>query len=162
MSFVDAQTITPFASIQLTPTVTNAAYSTGYSVGGLLTFPFAARSDARYGNTGGLVQAAVATIASGATPALDLILFNAIPSASTVADHGTVTISSADAAKVQGVVHLSDASTAGVGIVQGQQAATPFALPKGSTTLYGVLVARSAASLASPTDLTLTISILQN
>lgn len=155
---IDANITTPAISQQFTPTVTASAYTSGFSMGGLLTVTGATRGPF----AGGLIQAATVSFKSNVVPALDLILFNASPTGSTTADFGAVAIVAADLAKVIGVIHLTDTTSLGsTGFVQGQNQALPFVLGSG-TTLYGLLVVRATPTLASTTDVTVTLQILQN
>lgn len=149
------------ASIQVTPTVQAAAYAAGASVGGLLTFAGAARTA---GGTG-LAQSATCTFTSGVIPSLDLVLFNATPGGGTITDRVAVAIANADLAKVVGALHLTDSVLLGASapsLVQGQTAALPFDLPAGATTLYGVLICRTAVTLTSTTDALVSLVVLQD
>jgi hypothetical protein len=148
------------AAIQVAPTVQAAVYAAGAAIGGLLTFAGAARVAAG----SGLAQAATVTFASGIIPSLDLVLFNATPGGGTITDRVAVAIATADLAKVAGVIHLTDNALLGAAapsVVQGETAALPFKLPAG-TSLFGVLVTRTAVSLGSTTDATVTLNVLQD
>ena len=147
------------ATVQVTPTVQAAAYAAGATIGGLLTFANAARTAGS-----GLVQTATVTFASGVIPSLDLILFNASPAGGTITDKVALAVASTDLAKVEGVVHIADPILLGASspsVVQGVSAALPFKVASG-TTLYGVLVTRSAVTLGSTSDATVTINVLQD
>jgi hypothetical protein len=138
------------------PAVTTTAYASGNVVGGLLTFTGAARAAAG----AGLIQAASVLSKSVQTAALDLLVFSANPSASTFTDHSAVSINSADTDKLVGVIHLTDWSALGTAsIAQAVSAGLPFKLASG-TSLYGVLVARAAMTLASTSDLTPSLRII--
>lgn len=156
---IDAAIITPATSIQLIPTVSATSYASGNIVGGLLTFTGSARSN--YPFAAGLIQSATATFRSGVTPALDLIVFSSMP-AGTYTDNTALAVPVGDLADVVGVIHLTDATVLGsTSIMQSQQQAMPFVCV-GSTTLYGVVVMRATATLASTSDMTLTVQILQD
>ena len=150
------------AQIQLTPTVQAAAYVAGTVIGGLLTFAGAARI---LGGTG-LVQAASCCFASGVVPSLDLVLFSASPSGSTVTDRTALAVVAADLAKVIGVIHCNDGILLGAAspsVMQGQQQAVPFDCVVGSSTIYGALVVRSTTvTLGSTTDATINLFVLQS
>jgi hypothetical protein len=146
-------------NIQLTPAVTAVAYSTGYDVGGVLTFTNAGRATVGTG----LVQAVTATFASGVVPSLDLVLFNANPTSSTLTNATTAAIATADLPKVIGVIHMTDTTLLGTSspsLVQAQTQALPFAGTAG--TIYGALIIRTAVTLGSTTDLTVTARFLQD
>ena len=148
------------AQVQVVPVVQAAAYAAGATIGGLLTFASASRTAAG----SGLIQAVTATFISGVVPSLDLVLFNVAPGGGTITDKVALAVAAADLAKVIGVVHLSDAALLGAAtpsIVQGENAALPFRLASGST-IYGALVTRSAVTLTSVADVTITLSIMQD
>jgi hypothetical protein len=65
-------TITYTRAVQVIPSVTASAYTSGQSVGGLMTFA----SLARVSGWGGLVQTVTAVSNSGVAAAMDLILFS--------------------------------------------------------------------------------------
>jgi hypothetical protein len=148
------------AQIQVVPTVTAAAYAAGNCIGGLLTFAAAARLAAG----SGMIQAATCTFVSGVIPSLDLVLFNATPSGGTITDKTALAVATADLAKVIGVVHLTDNALLGAttpSVVQGETAALPFKLASGQA-IYGALVTRTAITLTSTSDATVTLSVLQD
>ena len=98
---------------------------------------------------------------SGVTPAVDLVLFSANPTGSTITDHSAVAIVAADLGKVVGVMHLTDATALGsTSVMQSQQQALPFILAAGSSTLYATIITRSTAVLTSTSDMTVTIQVL--
>jgi hypothetical protein len=145
---------------QVTPAVQAASYASGASIGGLLSFTNAARAAAG----SGLIQACTASFASGVQPTMDVVFFNATPSGSTVTDKTAVSVATADLSKVIGVIHLSDFTLLGISAPsfgQAQQQSLPFTLPSG-TTVYAVVIARSAITLTSTSDMTASIRILQD
>lgn len=138
-------------SISLTPTVQAATYATGIVIGGLLTFANATRT----GSLSGLIQAVRATFASGITPSLDFIPFNANPASSTITDKTALAIAGADLSKVLPTIQLTNAISLGTpSMMQAVQQAYEFVLASG-TTLYGCVVQRTAAgvTLGSTTDM---------
>lgn len=148
------------AQIQVVPTVQAAAYAAGATVGGLLTFAAAARISAG----SGFAQAATVAFHSGVVPNLDLFLFTANPTASTITDKVAVAVATADEAKVFGVINISSGTLLGAtapSFNQGETQAMPFKLPSG-TTVYGALVTRTAITLTSTSDATVTLSVLQD
>ena len=143
---------------QVIPPVTAGAYAVGASIGGLLIFNYIAPV------SGGsaIIQGASVTFASGVVPSTDLVLFSSSPSASTIMDHTAAAIAAADLPKVIGVLHLVDATLLGAGapsIMQATAAVMPFDLKTG-TILYGVLIARAAATLGSTTDVIISLNVL--
>lgn len=139
-----------------TPTVSTTAYASGNVVGSLITFTGAARLAAG----SGLIQAASVMSKSAQTAALDLLIFSANPSASTFTDKAAVAINAADLDKLVGVIHLTDWSALGTAsIAQAVGGGLPFKLASG-TSIYGVLVARAAITLASTSDLTPSLRII--
>lgn len=140
-------------------TVTAGAYVTGNVVGGLLTLTSAVAS------AGGQawVQSAIAAFKSGVVPALDIILFNDNPTASTFTDNAAIAINTADLGKVRGVIHVSDytlGAAATMSIGQAQNQGEPIVLV--GTSLYVVVVARASATLGSTSDLILTMTLARN
>jgi len=148
------------AVIQATPAVQAAAYAPSQSVGGLITLT----GSARIAGGSGLVQAVTAAFTSGSQPFLDVILFNANPTASTLTDRSMVAIAAADAAKVVGVVQLTTAILLGAtapSFVQGELLAMPFKLPAG-TALYACVVTRTAITPTGTADMILSVNVLQD
>jgi hypothetical protein len=139
------------------PTVsTSPAYTSGDVIGGKLTFSSAVPA------AGGaaLMQAVTINCKSAQTGAMDLILFNADPTATTFTDNAALAVNAADQSKVIGVVKISDWTNLGTpSVAQANNLALPLVLP--TTSLFGVLVARSAPTLVSTSDLTIVTRIIQ-
>jgi len=149
---------TTYPQVQVTPTVQAAAYAVGACIGGLLTFQNAVSS----AGGAGIVQGASVTFASGVVPSMDLILLLAAPTGGTITDRVALAILPADLGKVVGVLHLTDTTLLGAtspSIVQATTAVMPIEVPAGYG-LYGVLVARTAVTLGSTTDIIVSISML--
>jgi len=149
-------------TVSLTPTslavTASSAYSSGQFLGGLLTFTSATRLSAG----SGLLQTAILADASKQNALVDLILFNANPSSTTVTDKTTADIAAADLPKVIGVAHITDCislSTRGLCLAQTQ--AIPVTLASG-TTLYGVMVVRGTPTYPSTSAVGLTLTFLQD
>lgn len=146
-----------YGKAQGAPTIHNSAYSAGQGIGGLLTW--AGLNSAT--GFGGLVQSVTVTFASGITPLLDLVVFDANPTGSTVGDQATFSVATADLGKVVGVVHLSDLTQLGTpAFLQGQTAQVPVEAVTGGT-VYGVLVMRSAATPGGTSDMIVTVRTVQ-
>lgn len=147
-----------FPQIQLTPTVQAAAYAAGQGIGGLLTFGSAVTEVAG----SAMVQAVTVTFASGVQPQLDLVLFTAAPTASTVTDRVTTAIVAADLAKIICVLHLTDATLLGAtspSVVQASGQVAPFDL-SGGLAIYGVLITRTAVTLGATNDVIVSLNLL--
>lgn len=147
-----------FPHLQLWPTVQAAAYTAGNCIGGLLTFQNAVNG------IGGaaIVQSATVTFLNGAVPTLDLILFAAQPSASTITDRTAIAVNAADVAKVLGVLHLTDATLLGASapsVVQCGTQVLPITVGS-AVNMYGALVARSAVTPGSTSDVCLSLNLL--
>lgn len=128
----------PTFAQQITQTVSALAYSAGQAVGGLMTFNASARSPLYSGNAAALTIA----LPDAQIPTLDVVVFNANPTTSTITNGQTVAISAADQAKEIGVLHVSDCTGAQT-ICQTQQWSIPYQLAGTSTTLYAVVIARN-------------------
>jgi hypothetical protein len=145
------------ASQTLAQTVQAAAYASGNSVGGLLSFTAAART----GRSTGLVQAITLAMPDALNLTLDVVLFNANPTASTITDKTAIAIATADTGKMIGVVHISDCTSYSVPtLCQAQTVTLPFALPSGQT-LYAAVVSR-AAFTPTGTSWSATLTTLQD
>jgi hypothetical protein len=144
--------------VNAVPTVTVGAYATGQVVGALLSFGGVSRLAAG----DGLAQEVLIYCKSAQTTAFDVVLFHTSPTASTFTNAIALTVNAADFDKVLGVVHLSDwTNLGGVSVAQAINLARPYKVGAG-TTIYGVLVARSAPTLASVSDITVSLKVLPN
>ncbi len=146
------------AVISQSPTVSaSPAYSTGDVIGTKLTF---AASVLAAGGSG-LIQAVTLNCKSAQTGAMDLVLFNADPAASTFTDNAALAVNAADFDKVVGVIRLNDWTNLGTpSACQANNLALPFALV--GTSLFGVLVARSTPTLGSTSDVTISMRVIRN
>jgi len=142
------------------PTVTaSAAYASGNCIGGLLTFAGVVRGN----NITGILQQAGVFCKSAQTGAVDLVLFSANPTASTLTDKTNLAIAAADFDKVIGVAHITDWTSLGTpSFAQALGLAMPFAPASGGTTIYGVLVARSTPTFASTSDVEVYVKALDD
>jgi hypothetical protein len=155
-------------AISQIPTVSaSPAYSTGdvigQKAGGGTGAPLVFAAAVLSAGGSGLVQSITIDCKSApsGSPAMDLILFNADPSASTFTDNVALAVNAADFDKVIGVVHISDWTNLGTpSFAQAQNLALPFTLA--ATSLFGVLVARSTPTLGSTSDLTISVNVIRN
>jgi hypothetical protein len=150
-------TLVDIAVITQNPTVsTSPAYSAGDVVGTKLTFTNGVLS------AGGkaMLQAVTVNCKSAQTAALDLILFNDDPAASTFTDNAAVAVAAADWDKVFTVVHITDWANLGTpSIAQAKNEAFPYTSV--AKTMYGVLVARAAMTLASTSDIRVAVRTIR-
>lgn len=141
--------------IQTSPTITATSYSAGQDIGGAISFSGATRLSAG----SGVIQSVGISDKAKQSAAIDLIFFNAAPSAPT--DHATFNPSSSDIAKIIGIVSVTASnysafsanSTAFVGNI-----GLPFTLTSG-TTLNCVAVSRGTPTYASTSDLQISCGI---
>jgi len=144
------------SSQSVTPTVSTTAYVAGYEMGGLQTYASLIRS----GQTTGLIQKVALQFNDSQTASTDAIFFNANPTNTTFTDHAALAIAAADVTKVIGVAHVNDCSSLGTpSLCQAQNLAIPITA---SGSIYVVLVTRGTPTLASTSDLTVLISMVQN
>jgi len=148
------------AVVSAIPAVTAVAYTAGQVIGNLMTFAGMARAA---GGTG-LLQDVAIQAKSIQTVAVDLVLFNAAPAASTVTNAVALSIADEDVSKVVGVVHLDDWTSLGAtSYAQAGQLARAYKCATGVSDLFGALVARgTTAALGSTTDLQVVVTGLQD
>ena len=150
-------TVSNVVEVSQTPVVSASPdYSTGDVIGAKLTFAGAVLE------AGGsaLFQAVTIGCKVANTAAMDLILFNADPSASTFTDNAALDINAADQAKWINTIHITDWTSGGtpsLGLAKND--AFPFSLA--GTALYGVLVARGTVNLASTSDITVSVRLVR-
>lgn len=143
-------------SSQTPTTSASPDYASGEVIGSKLTF---ANAVLAAGETA-LLQAVTVNCKVANTSALDLILFNADPSASTFTDNAALDVNVDDLGKVIGVVHITDWTSLGTPATgQAKNEALPFSLA--GTALYGVLVARGAVNLAGTSDITVSVRLVR-
>jgi hypothetical protein len=125
-------------------------------MGGLLTFTGAALVS----GGSGLILAATALCKTPALlPVLELWLFNSTVGAT--ADNAPFAPSDADMAKCLGVIPIAawyDDTQNSIAVWRG---AHPFVL-SGTANLYGQLVTRTAVTLGSTSDITVTVGVMQD
>jgi hypothetical protein len=145
------------ANVQTTPTTTAVAFTTGWSVGGLQTIASAARVS---GGTG-LLQDVVVSIKTNQTATYDIFLFNDTTLSSTCTNAAAFVYSSADFAKLVGVIHVTDI-TAGntTSVAQALNLAKTYKAV--ATSLYACAVVRGTPTWGSTTDLTFSYTFIRN
>jgi hypothetical protein len=138
------------------PTTAAGAYASGDVIGTKMTFPNMTRLAAGPG----IVQSLLLQSKVALTGAVDVLLFSADPSASTFTDNAALNLNVGDFDKLIGVVSLSSWVALGTpSIAQAHTVGIAFDLPAGQS-IYAVLVARSAPTLASATDLKLVLNVI--
>ncbi len=148
-------------TVAVTPTVSASPdYSAGDAVGGVMTFASILRGDTK---SGYVVSARITAKTAAATMAqIDVLIFNANPSASTVTDNSAFVLADADRAKLKGVIKVTAfdvaGSSASFGYAEGRVPATGAA----ADDLYAVMVARGTINLGATDDLILELTVDQN
>lgn len=139
-----------------TPTVSTTAYSAEDCIGGLMTFA----NMLRVAGGSAILQGITINCKSNQTAAIDLILFGSSPSNTTFTDNAALALNAADFDKVIETIHITDWTKLGTSsFARLQNIGTAIKLA-GGTTLYGVLVARGALTLASTSDLKVAASTI--
>lgn len=140
-------------SVTVTPTISVAIYAAGDAVGGLLTFALAPDAPIASGKITG-----VTVIDRGAQSApLVLQLFKAAITPS--ADNAAYAVSDADAANAIGNVSIVAGDYAGgtLNKVATKQVELPFALPQGTSSVFGQLSTSGTPTYASVGDLSVVL-----
>lgn len=134
-----------------------SAYAANDIVGGKKTFASVFRTDINSGT----LQSVEVTNSEVDGIAFDLCLFNADPTASTVADQGALTVAAADKQKWVGCVEISEAKT-----FTGGDAYVAENLGKvidaSATSLYGVLRTKGAPTWAAEQVVNVCITVLRD
>lgn len=140
--------------VSVAPAVSVTPYSTGDVIGSKMTFD----GFGRLAGGTGMAQMVGVHSKSAQTFACDLVLFHTDPAASTFTDNSPLAINVADFDKVLGVAHITDWTNLGtVSFAEVLSLAMPYKVATGATSLYGVLVARSTPTLASTSDIKVTL-----
>jgi hypothetical protein len=152
--------------IALTSAITSTVvtYTTGQSIGGLLTIANAARVSGAAGTAGtsGLIQKAVLGSSVTNTVQVDVIYFNASPTGSTCTNASAYSLAAADRSKVIGFTHITDwIASAAAYSGQAQNLALPYALTS-ATSIFACVVARGSIVGASTSDFTLDTGVIRN
>lgn len=138
-----------------TPTVQNASYVSGNSVGGLNAVTLAS-----FNGGSGFIQDVMVASKGGSVPILTVYLFGANPTGSTFTDKGTFSIAAADVAKlIAAPFALGLAAPTGTTVTFGQQLnmGLPFiaggSSASGVETIYYALCSGSTFTPATTTDI---------
>lgn len=136
------------------PLVTTAgAYSANDYVGALMTLTDIARVDE--GSV--LIQSIAVQVKSNQTGALSLLLFDAEPDSTTIADNGALAINAADVFKVKAAPLISTVRNLGTGCVYEIDNLALMLQPEEGRDLYAALVTNTAWTLASVADVNVDI-----
>lgn len=152
-------------TIAVAQTVTaSSAYASGNAVGGLMTLAGAARISGALGGPGtsGMMQSILVASKSLQTAQIDVVLFNANPTASTCTDKTAFVLAAADFDKVIGAAHVADWTAGSTGSFgQAQNMAMPYALAS-ATTIYACAITRGTPTFASTSDISLIFRPIRN
>lgn len=150
----------PGASIvTVVPTVSTSAYSSGDCVGGLMTFDAVMRGS----DITGLLQMVTIHCKTVQTGAMDLVIFNANPTASTFTDNAAFDVNDTDFDKIAAVVHITDwTNMTSNSFAQGVNLALPIKPVSGDDSVYAQLVTRATPTLSSTTDIKVTLKVLKD
>jgi len=151
-------TITTWTSgrIDVTPTVQNAAYSSGNDIGGLVSFTLPRTAS-------GYIQSVGVQFIGGATTAINAFCFDSNPTGSTFTDKSTFTIAAADEAKRINKSGYSLTPVAAVGSTTTGAAVDNLAKPFSSTaTIYCAYASTGTFTPASATDMRVNITYVQS
>lgn len=150
-------------SIIINPTVTvdTAAYTAQDNIGGKLTLSNAMRVD---GGTG-ILQSILVTDNSDQKPALEIVIFNSDPTASTITDNTPISIASGDMGKVIRRVTVTQSDYVNVGgkyIADINPGSRLLQSVSGSKDLYAALVATGTPDFVNTTDLNIKFGIMRD
>lgn len=143
-----------------------SSYASGSVVGGVQAFPNCFRGVGVYQNKGsGVLQDVTLVSTSAQTASFSVWLFNASPSLSTLNNFALPVLNSADAPKlITGAPILLGTGSNGLGgtVTSWGADALGRAVYSPSGTLYVVMTVSGTPTFATSSDLTLTLSFLQD
>ena len=138
---------------------TAVTYAAGQVVGSLLTFPGLARVA---GGSGLLQDVMIQSKSAQSSAQLDLVLFHTAP-VTTFVNATALALNTLDFNKVIGAIPINTWTSLGTPcIAQATQLARAYKIGAGAVNGFGVLVARSALTLTSTSDLSLVVKALQD
>ena len=143
--------------VTITPTVQNAAYSSGNCVGGFNPIVFSPAA-----SQGGIITNVRVSSVSGQTTGYTVYLFSGNPSSSTCTDKGTFTLATADVSKlIAAPFVLTPAAPTGTTVsfaeVSNLIRPTGAGAGAGNRTIYEALVANGSVTPGSTTDIQITV-----
>lgn len=133
---------------------TNGAYAADDYVGGLITLT----DIARVALGGVLIQSVAVQFKSTQSTALTLLIFDADPDSTTIADNGALVIAAADIFKVKAAIPISQYADLGAnGVIAEVTDLNLLVKPAAGRTLYAVLVTDEIITLGSTADVSVDI-----
>ena len=140
----------------VTPTISTSAYTAGDSIGGVMTFSTVNRSSGESIRLDSVQVADNADIGA----AMDLVLFDRNPASGTFTDNAAADPTDTEINQIVGVIAIGSYSSFNDNSVS--DTAVNRSMVLNGTDLFGVLVARSAPTFVATSDLTVTLTILQD
>lgn len=147
-------------SFTISPTVDTAAYSVGDLIGAKNTLTDAVRVS----GGGGVIQTVVVADLADQKAALDLVFFNADPSATTFTDQTALDIDDADLFRIIGVLEIVGTdynAFADNAVATFRNLGLAFEA-SGSADIYMAIVSRGSPTYASTADMQIYVTILQD
>lgn len=140
------------AKVPVTPTVTSGAYTANDVIGGKLTFA----DMARVSGGSGWLQSVTIGLKAAITPNLELWLFDADPTNTSLADNAAWSLNAADLGKVFAIVKFAAADwcDGGTPNVASIEYVRKYSLT--ATSMFGYLVDRTGVTLTSTSDVVVT------
>lgn len=155
------QTVGGITSLQVsTPTISTSAYASGDAIGGLQSI---GAVDGRTDSKSGIIQSITIADKAKQSAVIDIVFFNANPSATTVTDNGALTVADADLLKVVGYAQVTSyASFADNSVGCASNVALPYNVNNNQGKLYFIAVSRGTPTYAATTDIQISIGLLQD
>lgn len=150
-----------------TPTVSASPdYTAGDAMGGKITFTnFGRRNRVLTKDVGstGVIHSVMISDLSAEAKNIDVVFFDTNPSNSTITDNAAIDVHDTDILTIIGVVNVTTWASFNDNAVGFEgNLGIPFDLEAGNSTVYVALVARGDHNLASTSDLTLRVGVLQD
>ncbi len=145
--------------VAVTPTTDQ--YASGDLIGEKLTIS----DPLHYSGGRGRVLSIILADRAKQNAVIDLILFDANPSATTFTDNGLLTIADADLFRICGIIPITSGDYADFvasSVVSTYDINLGIALRGATKDLYACLVSRGTPTFAATTDLQLTVTLSQN
>lgn len=147
------------STVAVTPTVeATPDYSTGDVIGGKNTIAAITRADAKTG----YITAVRIYSKADITAQIDCLFFNADPSATTWTENSAVAMNDTDAAKLLGVVPVTQWTDVGTPVIGFNDSCRVPITGNAADDIYMVMVARGTINLASTSDLIVAVTVDQN
>ena len=148
---------------EVTPTIDTSAYATGELIligGSAMKFAPVVDGGATSAKLSGILQSVISSDAAKQSVNLDLVLWDAEPTATTFTDQAALAIADADLKNLIGTIHVTDWSAfSNNSLGQALQLALPFVLDSGDA-LYGALISRGAPTYVAADDITVKLGVI--